>query len=216
MGKGKEVELEEKVSLVEEYLSGRLRMREAARRAGMGHSTMEVWGSRYRSEGAAALGENGNRDKRVYSEEVKSKAVEEYLSGQGSSIAIAEKYQLRSGNLVLDWVKVYHDKDSKRKTGENIMRKGHTMEERLQAVLSGLDGGNRLSEVAQAYQVEPQTLRIWVKKYEEMGAAGLEDRRGRRLTDQKPRTKEEALRIENARLERENDLLKMKLYPRKK
>ena len=52
---------------------------------------MEVWGSRYRSEGAAALGENGNRDKRVYSEEVKSKAVEEYLSGQGSSIAIAEK-----------------------------------------------------------------------------------------------------------------------------
>ena len=96
------------------------------------------------------------------------------------------------------------------------MRKGHTMEERLQAVLSCLDGGHRLSEVAQAYQVEPQTLRIWVKKYEEMGAAGLEDRRGRRLTDQKPRTKEEALRIENARLERENDLLKMKLYLRKK
>ena len=109
----------------------------------------------------------------------------------------------------------YRGKD-KRKTGENIMRKGHTMEERLQAVLSCLDGGHRLSEVAQAYQVEPQTLRIWVKKYEEMGAAGLKDRRGRRLTDQKPRTKEEALRIENARLERENDLLKMKLYLRKK
>ena len=33
MGKRKELRLEEKVSLVEEYLAGRLRMREAARRA---------------------------------------------------------------------------------------------------------------------------------------------------------------------------------------
>lgn len=41
MGKRKELGLEEKVSLVEECLSGRLRMREAARRAGVGHLTME-------------------------------------------------------------------------------------------------------------------------------------------------------------------------------
>ena len=50
MGKRKEVAFEEKVSLVEEYLAGRLRMREAARRAGVGHTTMESWISRYRSE----------------------------------------------------------------------------------------------------------------------------------------------------------------------
>ena len=31
-----------------------------------------------------------------------------YLSGQGSAMAIAEKYKLRSGNLVLDWAKEYH------------------------------------------------------------------------------------------------------------
>ncbi len=40
---------------------------------------------------------------------------------------------------------------------------------------------------------------------------GLEDRRGKRLASQTPRTPEEALRIENARLERENYLLKMEL-----
>ena len=34
MGKRKELASEEKVSLVEEYRAGRLRMREAARRAG--------------------------------------------------------------------------------------------------------------------------------------------------------------------------------------
>lgn len=79
-----------------------------------------------------------------------------------------------------------------------------------------LDGGERLEDVAQAHQIEVQTLRSWVKKYREMGAAGLEDRRGQRLAEQLPRGKEEALRIENARLKRENELLKMELYLRKK
>lgn len=205
MGKRKELGAAEKVWLVEEYLSGRLRMREAARRAGVGHSTMENWISRYRSEGVSALEENGNRAKRRYSEEVKRKAVEEYLSGQGSSMAIAEKYQLRSGNLVLDWVKAYHEGNSREATGGAVMRKNHTMEERLQAVLACLDGGQRLGDVAQAHQVEVQTLRGWVKKYQELGAAGLEDRRGQRLANQTPRTKEEALRIENAQLKQENE-----------
>ena len=109
MGKRKELGIAEKVSLVEEYLSGRLQIWEAARRAGVGHSTMESWVRRYRAEGLSALAENGNRAKRQYSEEVKRKAVEEYLSGRGSSIAIAEKYQLCSGNLALDWVKAYMD-----------------------------------------------------------------------------------------------------------
>ena len=138
------------------------------------------------------------------------------MSGHGSSMAIAEKYQLRSGNLVLDWVKAYHERDSKKGTGDSVMRRNHTMEERLKAVLSCLDGGERLEDVAQAHQIEVQTLRSWVKKYREMGAAGLEDRRGQRLAEQLPRGKEEALRIENARLKRENELLKMELYLRKK
>ena len=209
MGKRKEVAFEEKVSLVEEYLAGRLRMREAARRAGVGHTTMESWISRYRSEGISALEENGNRSKRKYSEDFKRQVAEEYLSGQGSSMAIAEKYHLRSGNLVLDWVKAYHERNSKRERGGTIMRNDHTIEERLEAVLACLEGGRAL-------QVAVQTLRSWVKKYQELGPAGLEDRRGKRLADQTPRSRDEALRIENARLKKENELLKMELYLRKK
>lgn len=216
MGKRKELRLAEKISLVEECLAGRLRMREAARRAGVGHSTMENWISRYRSEGISALAEDGNRSKRRYSEDFKRKVVDAYLSGQGSSMAIAEKYQLRSGNLVLDWVKAYHERSSRQETGGSVMRREHTVEERLQAVLCCLDGGQPLGDVAQAYQVEVQTLRGWVKKYRKLGAAGLEDRRGHRLAHQTPRSPDEALRIENARLKQENELLKMELYLRKK
>ena len=162
------------------------------------------------------MAENGNQCKRRYGEDFKRQAVEEYLSGQGSSMAIAEKYQLRSGNLVLDWVKAYHERNSKRETGGTIMRNDHTTEERLEAVLACLEGGRALKEAAQAYQVEVQTLRSWVKKYQELGSAGLEDRRGKRLADQTPRSRDEALRIENARLKKENELLKMELYLRKK
>ena len=81
------------------------------------------------------------------------------------------------------------------------MRRNHTMEERLKAVLV-LPGRRRSGEdVAQAHQIEVQTLRSWVKKIPEMGAAGLGDRRGQRLASSCP-DKEEALRIENARLKR--------------
>ena len=154
--------------------------------------------------------------KRKYSEDFKRQVAEEYLSGQGSSMAIAEKYHLRSGNLVLDWVKAYHERNSKRERGGTIMRNDHTIEERLEAVLACLEGGRTLQEVAQAHQVAVQTLRSWVKKYQELGPAGLEDRRGKRLADQTPRSRDEALRIENARLKKENELLKMELYLRKK
>ena len=127
MGKRIEMDLAEKEYLIQECLAGRMRMREAARRAGVGHSTMHNWISRYRAEGASALSENGNAQKRTYSEELRQKVVEEYLSGQGSSMAIAEKYKLRSGNLVLDWAKEYHRhrEHPKETGGVSMARRNH-------------------------------------------------------------------------------------------
>ena len=75
MGKRIEMEAAEKEYLIQECLAGR--MREAARRAGVGHSTMHTWISRYRAEGASALCENGNAQRRTYSEEIRQKAVED-------------------------------------------------------------------------------------------------------------------------------------------
>jgi len=213
MGKRIEMEAAEKEYLIQECLTGRMRMREAARRAGVGHSTMHTWISRYRAEGASALCENGNAQRRTYSEEIRQKAVEEYLSGLGSAMAIAEKYKLRSGNLVLDWVKEYHrHRENRKETGGiSMTSRKHTLEERVQAVREHLEEGKSFSELSERYSTTAQVVRNWVKRYQEMGVAGLEDRRGKRLANQIPRTPEEALRIENARLERENYLLKMEL-----
>lgn len=95
------------------------------------------------------------------------------------------------------------------------MRKEHTVEERLQAMLSCLDGGQPLGDVAQAYQVEKATLRSWVKS---TGSLGQQDWKIAAATGWRSdtRSRDEALRIENAQLKQENELLKMELYLRKK
>ena len=93
MGKRIEMDLTEKEKLIQKCLAGRIRMREAARRAGVGHSTMHTWISRYRAEGVSALSENGNAQRRRYSEEIRQKAVKEYLSGRGQRYGHRGKVQ---------------------------------------------------------------------------------------------------------------------------
>lgn len=211
MGKRIEMDLEEKVFLIEEYIAGRIKGREAARRAGVGSSTMQSWISRYRAEGGEGLRQDGNQDKRRYDKHTRRKVVQEYLSGKGSSLTIAEKYKLRSGNLVLDWVKEYHRHNGKESGGDVMTKRRYTLEERVQVVKEHLENEKSFSEIADIYDLSTQLVRTWVGKYREMGLAGLEDRRGQRTAEQSPRTPEEELRIRNAGLERENYLLKMEL-----
>ncbi|MGM0124594.1 hypothetical protein IGI37_001972 [Enterococcus sp. AZ194] len=97
------------------------------------------------------------------------------------------------------------------------MRKARetSTEERLTIVLDCLTQNKNYGAMALKYQVSYQQVRNWVKRYEEKGAAGLEDRRGRRIGTQPSRTPEEELRnrlaqseSKNRQLQMENDLLK--------
>ncbi len=69
--------------------------------------------------------------------------------------------------------------------------------------------------MAAKYTVSYQQVRSWTLRFEEMGEAGLEDRRGKRKKDQAPRTELEKAQIEIEQLkhklylaEMENGLLK--------
>ena len=97
------------------------------------------------------------------------------------------------------------------------MRRGRetTLEERIQIVRDCIGNGKNYGELALKYQVSYQQVRTWTLRFEEMGEAGLEDRRGRRKKDQAPRTKLEQAQIEIEQLkhklylaEMERDLLK--------
>jgi len=210
MGKRAEIDEAGRLLLIKECVAKRMRIREAARRAGVSPSTIQKWISRYKAEGEAGL-QDGNRDQRSYSEEIRRKAVEDYLSGAGSMLSVVSRYGIRSENLLGRWIKAYncHGEITQKHRGRAMARNGYTLEDRFQAVKEHLEQGKSISEIAAEKRVEETTVRTWVRKYQTMGAAGLEDRRGHRTARQVPRTPDEELRIRNAQLERENYLLKM-------
>lgn len=79
MSKRKEIDPEFRIWLIEECLAGRMRGREAARRAGISSSAMRKWISLYKMDGPAAFA--SSNAKRTYSEEIKKKVVKDYLRG---------------------------------------------------------------------------------------------------------------------------------------
>ena len=93
--------------------------------------------------------------------------------------------------------------------------KNTTLDERLKIVTNCLANDKNYGAMALKYDCSYQQVRNWVIRYEKMGQAGLEDRRGRRIASLPSRTPEEELRDKIAELERrnldlqmENDLLK--------
>lgn len=97
------------------------------------------------------------------------------------------------------------------------MKQGRTTtkEERIEIAKACITNGKNYGEIALQYQVSYQQARSWTKRYEELGEAGLEDRRGKRKKDQAPRTELEKAQIEIEKLkhqlylaEMERDLLK--------
>lgn len=84
-----------------------------------------------------------------------------------------------------------------------------TQEERIAIAKDCLENGSNYGETAIKYNVSYQQVYTWVKKFKELGKAGLEDRRGKRTKDQDPRTELEELKIKMARLEHELYMTKM-------
>ena len=84
-----------------------------------------------------------------------------------------------------------------------------TYEERVKIAKECLANDRNYGEIAIKYKVSYQQVYGWVKRYIELGEAGLEDRRGRRKKAQEPRSKEEELQIENAQLKHELQMVKM-------
>ena len=90
-----------------------------------------------------------------------------------------------------------------------------TQEERIKIARECIASGKNYGELAIKYNVSYQQVRTWTLRFEELGEAGLEDRRGKRKKDQTPRTELEKAQIEIEQLkhklylaEMERDLLK--------
>ena len=211
--------MEEKVKLVRACIKGKMSQSEASRKAGVGRNTVYEWIAQYEAEGAAAF--LPHERNRVYSLELKQKAVQDYLKGKGSLLDICRKYKIRTKTQLIDWIKVYNAHGDfgsvKSSGGGSYMRKTRstTQEERVQIAKECLEAGKNYGALARKHNVSYQQVRTWTLRFEEIGEAGLEDRRGKRKRNQVPRTELEAAQIEIEQLkhklylaEMERDLLK--------
>lgn len=84
-----------------------------------------------------------------------------------------------------------------------------TQEERIAITKDYLENGGNYGETATKYNVSYQQVYTWVKKFREFGEAGLEDRRGKRIAEQEPRTEMEEMKVRMAQLEHELYMTKM-------
>ena len=212
------ISAEEKVRVIKEYLSGRVGLSEAAKNCQTTKSRILDWARKYEGEGVEAFLPQRNR---AYSAETKAQAVKEYLSGGTSLIEVCKKYHIRSETQLRNWLRVYNahgDFNSvKHSGGGSYMKQGRdtTHEERIKIAKECIASGKNYGEMAVKYKVSYQQVRTWTLRFEELGAAGLEDRRGKRKKDQTPRTELEKAQIEIEQLkhqlylaEMERDLLK--------
>ena len=219
MSKKLKVTPEEKAAIIRRYLKGELSIREAGRAVGAGMTTMRGWIAQYETEGIEAF--MPHQQNRMYSPELKLAAVYDYMSGKGSYYEIAKKYKLRSDRQLREWVKVYNAHGNfnfvKHSGGGSYMKqvRNTTQEERIEIVQECIASGKNYGEMALKYNVSYQQVRNWTLRYEELGEAGLEDRRGKRKKDQEPRTELEKAQVEIEQLkhklhlaEMERDLLK--------
>ncbi len=218
MSRKSKIDPTEKVKIVERLLADEISVSEAARLTDVDKASIRRWRNLYLADGPTAL--MAQRNNKVYSQELKLQAVHEYLDGKSSQVDIVQKYHLRSSRQLRDWINVYttHGEIKSRGSGGgSYMRKARqtTPEERLEIVQDCLANDKNYGAMALKYNCSYQQVRNWVLRYEKMGSAGLEDRRGRRAGTQPARTPEEELRDKIAELEQrnrdlqmENDLLK--------
>lgn len=219
MSSKSKIEIKEKVRITQEYVDGKISRKEASRQAEVSPDVIADWAQIYHQEGA--LGFALKKKNRVYSPELKKQAVLEYLSGGWSQRVICEKYAIRSKKQLRSWVEMYNAHGEfnsvKFSGGGSYMKQGRytTQEERIQIVRDCIASGKNYGEMALKYTVSYQQVRTWTLCFEELGEAGLEDRRGQRKKDQKPRTELEQAQIEIEQLkhklylsEMENSLLK--------
>ncbi len=202
----------EKLEAVNRYLSGEGSQEQMARLYGIDRSSFRAWIRNYKAMGADAFTHNGNKK---YPKELKLKAVQEYISGQGSLNEICKKYGILSRVQLRNWIKEYNGHGTIRSSGTGrsaFMTKGRktTLEERIEIVQYCIAHDYNYAETAEKYDVSYQQARSYTIKYKDGGVEALQDRRGKRK-DVDEMNELERLRAENKLLKAEKECAEMEV-----
>lgn len=207
----------EKLTILQELETGLATVVDVAKKYGVDRKTLGRWRHRYELYGYQGL--KIKTQFTSYSEELKTHAVLEYLSGKFSLNEIIYKYKIASCTQLRNWIKKYNNHSSLKSCGNGgaqAMIKGRAtdLKERIEIVLYCLSHNHDYQNTSEKFQVSYQQVYQWVKKYEDGGQDALKDGRGRKkapeeLTEaDQQKLAMKKLEYENERLRAENALLK--------
>ena len=220
MGRKTRYSKEQKVQACEDYLTGKKSAVQIAIELNMGkygYCRILEWSKNYSVNGHTVF--DNKRTNNKYSKEFKKMVVQEYLQGYGSSRDLALKYGIPDHNTVLNWINKYN---SHRELMDYIPKPEVYMantlkvskKKKIEIVKYCIDHNHDYKGTAEFFGGNYAQIYNWVKKYESKGEDGLEDRRGKRkseehLTDlEKAQQRIAELERINRRQEMELELLK--------
>ena len=199
------------MSIINEHVETGRGSRVLGAKYGINDARIAEWLRQYKERGPSSFFRDGKN--KTYSIDLKYQAVNEYLNGEGTIQEIVLKYGIRDRVTLRKWIKVYNSGIGfqRKMTGGSRMKESRptTVEERIQIAKDCIANGGNYGKTALKYKVSYQQVYQWTKKFKEMGAPGLEDRRGKRKKDQTPRTELEKAQIEIERLKHELYLTQM-------
>lgn len=217
MGRKSTFSTDEKLKYVLRCIEGKDSINHTASLAGVDPTTLREWIRNYQTLGIDGL--NTTTKNSHQSKELKELAVKDYLAGVGSLTDICKKYGLRSKGMLHKWVMKYNSHEKLKTSGTGgmpIMTNGRktTYDERIEIVKYCIEHQNNYAETAYKYQVSYQQVYTWTNKYENDGVEGLQDRRGKKKSEndmselEKLKAKNKLLEAENRRKQMEIDFLK--------
>jgi transposase-like protein len=206
-----------KIAAIEKYLRGEDSLNHLASLLNVSWTSIKQWLQTYQS-----LGPNGLLSTSLntaYSSELKKTAVEEYLAGSGSHMEICKKHSVKSTRQLRAWILKYNGHEKLKTSGTGgtpIMTKGRatTYDERIEIVKFCIEHQHNYAQTSQKFQVSYQQVYSWANKYLRSGVEALQDKRGKRKTEdemsevEKLRAQNKLLQAENRRNQMEIDLLK--------
>lgn len=207
----------EKVETIEKYLRGEDSLNHLASLLGVSSVSIKQWLQTYQSLGPSGL--HSTSQNTVYSAELKTAAVEDYLAGGGSHMDICRRYGIKSTCQLRNWILKYNGHEMLKSSGTGgspVMAQGRatTYDERIEIVKFCMEHQQNYALTAEKFQVSYQQVYSWVNKYLKSGVDALLDRRGRRKAEdemsevEKLRAQNKLLQAENRRKQMEIDFLK--------
>lgn len=202
----------EKYHCILPVLKGEASTRHTAKKNGVSPYTIQKWVDKYNLHGVQGLKESKTWNR--YSEELKYDAVQAVIFKKQSIIEVTKKFNISDESVLRKWLSKYNDGRKPYGTiggsGKSTMNKGRktTLEERIEITQFTIANGQDYQLAIDKYKVSYQQVYLWVKKYQENGESGLQDRRGHKKKSEKL-TENERLQLRIKELETRNQFLEM-------